>query len=146
MKAFRFPLEKVLAWHHLQMKAEEEKLAALQEQLEALTRRAQALASAELNSKLDVVKAPAVQGSELHALTAFQARLKKERTTLAAEKMQCERRIAAQRARLLKARKDYRVLEKLRERRKEDWSYAFNRELEETAADAHISKLIRGDS
>jgi flagellar export protein FliJ len=143
MKAFRFPLEKVLGWRHLQMRAEEEKLAALQEQMEVLTRRANALAAAEMNSKLEVLNAPAVQGSHLHALTAFQARVQKERAVLAVETVQCERRITIQRARLLKARKDYRVLEKLRERRKDAWTYSFNQETENAAADAHLSKLIR---
>jgi hypothetical protein len=146
MRAFRFPLEKVLAWRHLQMRAEEEKLAVLQQHLELLTRRANALASAEINSKLAVLKAPLVQGSELHALTAFQARIKKERAVLLADKLQCEKRIAAQRARLLKTRKDFRVLEKLRERRMEAWTYAFNQEVENAAAEAHISRLIRGES
>jgi flagellar export protein FliJ len=146
MKAFRFPLEKVLGWRHLQMRAEEEKLAVLQQHLELLTRRANALASADFNSKVNVLKAPLVQGSELHALTAFQARIKKEKAALLAEKVQCEKRIALQRARLLKSRKDFRVLEKLRERRMEAWTYSFNQELESAAADAHISKLIRGES
>lgn len=146
MKEFRFRLEKVLGWRHLQMRAEEEKLVALQQQVEVLTRRANALAAAELNSKLGVLKAPSVQGSDLHALTAFQNRVKKERAMLAAERGQCERRIALQRTRLLKAQRDYRVLEKLRERRKDAWIYSNNRELENAAADAHLSKLIRGDS
>jgi flagellar export protein FliJ len=145
MKTFRFPLEKVLGWRHLQMRAEEEKLAALQAQMELLKRRFNALAAAELNSKLGVLNAPAVQGSDLHALTAFQDRVKKERAALAAEMVQCERRIALQRARLLKAQKDYRVLEKLRERRKDAWTYSYNRELEDAAADAHLSKLTRGE-
>lgn len=146
MKAFRFPLEKVLGWRHLQMRAEEDKLAVLQEQMEALNRRADALATAELNAKQNVLNSPEVQGSDLHALTAFQDRLNKERTVLAAEKAQCERRITVQRARLLKAQKDYRVLEKLRERRQDAWTYLYNREIENAAADAHLSKLIRGES
>jgi flagellar export protein FliJ len=146
MKTFRFPLEKVLDWRQLQMRAEEEKLAALQQLLEVLTRRAKALTSAELNSKLSVLNAPSVQGSDLHALTAFQVQVKKERAALAVETLQCERRVLLQRARLLKAQKDLRVLEKLRERRMADWTYSYNREVENAAADAHISKLVRGES
>jgi flagellar biosynthesis chaperone FliJ len=54
--------------------------------------------------------------------------------------------LEAQRARLLQARKNYRMLEKLKERRHEAWSYEMNRELENTAADSHISKLVRSRS
>jgi flagellar export protein FliJ len=146
MKTFRFPLEKVLDWRQLQMRTEEERLAALQNQSEGLTRKIDALTTAELNSKMSLLGAGSVQGSDLHALMAFQTRIKKERTSLAAEKLQCERRIAAQRGRLLKARKDARILEKLRERRLDAWTYEFDRELDEAAADAHISRLIRGES
>lgn len=146
MKAFRFPLEKVLDWRRLQMRAEEEKLTLLQQQLELLTRRVQALTSAEVNSKLGLIKMTQVQASDLHALPAFQAQIKKERAILLAERLQFERRIAVQRTRLLKARKDFRVLENLRERRKDAWTYSYNRELEEQAADAHLAKLIRGES
>ena len=128
------------------MRAEEEKLAALQRHLELLTQRANALTSAALTSKLSVLKTTLMQGSELHSLTAFQAQVKKERAVLAVETAQCERRVAVQRARLLKAQKDLKVLEKLRERRMGDWTYAYNREVEDAAADAHISKLVRGES
>ncbi len=146
MKSFRFPLERVLDWRELQMRAEEEKLATLQRHLEMLTQRANALTAAELKSKLSVLKTTLMQGSEVHSLTAFQAQVEKERAALAVETVQCERRVAVQRARLLKAQKDLRVLEKLRERRLVDWTYSYNREVENAAADAHISKLVRGES
>lgn len=145
MKAFKFPLEKVLGWRHLQMRAEEEKLTVLQQHLALLNRRAHSLATAELNTKLRILKMDSVQGSELNALASFQERLKKERALVAGEKAQCEKRLAAQRVRLLKARKDYRILEKLRDRRLEEWTYSFNRELENDAADAYLAKLARGE-
>ncbi len=146
MKAFKFPLERVLGWRHLQMRSEEEKLALLQRYLENLNQKANALAAAEMNSRLGLLKMGTLQGSDLHALAPFQERVKRERAALSAEKVQCEKRIAMQRVRLLKARKDFRVLEKLRERRLEAWRYESNRELENFAAETHIAKLIRGDS
>ena len=146
MKAFKFPLEKVLSWRHLQMRAEEEKLALLQRYLENLNQKANALAAAEMNSRLRLLSMESLQGADLHALAPFQERVKKERAALSAEKAQCEKRIAMQRVRLLKARKNFRVLEKLKERRLEAWQYENNRELENFAAEAHIAKLLRGDS
>ncbi len=146
MKAFRFPLEKVLGWRHLQMRAEEEKLAVLQQQLEVINRRAEALASAELNSKWRLVKMASVPGEELHALASFQERLRREKAALSVEGTQLERRIDQQRLRLLKARKDYCAIEKLRERRMKAWTYAYNRELENNAAEAHLSRLSRGEA
>jgi len=145
MKAFRFPLDRVLGWRHLQMREEEEKLAALQHRLDLLNQRMNTLTAAKRNSELALLKLPSVQGCELQALTAFQARTKKLWAALDLEQSQCEKGIAAQRLRLLKARKDFRVLEKLKDTRKRAWTYLRDREVESTAADAHMSKLVRGD-
>lgn len=143
MMPFRFPLERVLEWRKLQMRAEEERLAAIQQRLEMVDQRIHALASADLQTEWGVRKLASVEGAELHGFPAFQARSRKMRDALEAEKLQCEKLAAAQRARLLKARKDYRVLEKLKERRHQAWVYLSDRELESIAADAYNSKLAR---
>lgn len=143
MTRFRFPLERVLEWRKLQMRAEEEKLSLLQQRLDMVVSRISALASAELKSEWGLRKMVAVPGSDLHALSAFQDRARKLREALDAEKKQCDKLIAAQRTRLLRARKDFRVIEKLKERRLDAWQYLSERELEEVAADAYNSKLIR---
>jgi hypothetical protein len=51
-----------------------------------------------------------------------------------------------QRKRLLQARRDHTVLEKLKEKRLRTWSYLSDREIEETAAEAYISKWARNES
>ena len=143
MTAFRFPLDRVLDWRRLQLRAEEEKLAALQRRLDAINHHISALGSAELKHEWSLRKLPAVGGEELHALSAFQARSKKQRAALTLERQKFEAQVEAQRARLLKARRDCRALEKLKERRQEAWCYLRDREIENNAADAHLAKLIR---
>ncbi len=127
------------------MRAEEEKLAMMQHRLDLLRQRIDALTAAALNSELGLLKQPSVTGSELHALTAFQSRVNKHRVALALEQSRWEKDLAAQRVRLLKARKDFRVLEKLRDERRQAWTYLNDREIENAAADSHISRLVRGD-
>lgn len=146
MTTFRFPLERVLEWRKLQMRAEEEKLAALQHRLGLINQRINVLSAAEMKSESGLRKLPTVSGAELHTVAAFQTRVKKHRAALDLELKQCQKLVEAQRARLLQARKNYRVLEKLKERRHEAWSYEMNRELENAAADSHISKLVRSRS
>jgi flagellar export protein FliJ len=143
MMPFKFRLERVLEWRELQMRAEEEKLAVAQQRLEAVEHRIRALASAELKSEWGLRKLPAVAGTDLHALSAFQDRARKLREGLELEKQQGEKQVAAQRTRLLRARKDFRVIERLRENRLSAWQYLSAREIESIAADAHNSKLIR---
>ncbi len=143
MSPFRFPLERVLDWRKLQLHAEEEKLAAHQQRLDTVNHRIHALGAAELKSEWGLRKLTSVEGSELQTVAAFQARARKIREALELEKQQCEKQVAAQRTRLLKARKDFRILEKLKERRQEAWVYLSDRELESIAADSFNSKLAR---
>ncbi|HUA85560.1 MAG TPA: flagellar FliJ family protein [Bryobacteraceae bacterium] len=146
MTPFRFPLDKVLDWRRLLMRAEEEKLAVLQSRLQQIRQRISLLVSTQQKSEWSYRNLPSVAGSDLHSLPAFQARVNRQRTVLELEQKKCETQIEAQRAQLLKARRDYRVLEKLKERRHRAWAYELDRELENTAADAYFSKLIQSRS
>lgn len=145
MKTFRFPLQRVLEWRALQLRAEEEKLAALHHNLEALVHRENALTASELKAEMELLKLPAIGGSDLQALAAYQVRVKGERVTLRAGKAQFEKQIAEQRKQLLKARKDLRVLEKLKEKRFKGWIYLSDREIENNAAEAYISRWSQSE-
>jgi flagellar protein FliJ len=140
---FRFSLERVLELRRFQLQAEEEKLARLQQQLEGIDQRVNAIASTELKSEWALRKMPAVAAPDLHTLSDFQARVRKVQAALAVEKQRVTKEIQAQRARLLNARREFRVIEKLKERRLKVWRYQADREVESLAADAHNSKLIR---
>ncbi len=145
MKSFQFPLQRVLDWRLLQMRTEEEKLAALQHTLAGLIHRENTLIAAQLKSELGLLTLPSIDGSDLQALAAFQLHMQSERESLRGSRRQCEAQIAAQRNRLVKARKDYRVLEKLKEKRWRTWTYLSDREVEHTAAENYISKWARSE-
>jgi flagellar export protein FliJ len=146
MKSFRFPLQRVLDWRSLQLRAEEEKLAGLQQKLASLMHREKALAASQSRSESAVLGMPTMQGSDLRALAGFQARIKNERAAIATSRAQCNAQIAEQRKRLLKARKDYRVLEQLKEKRHRTWAYQGDREVEDTAAESYISNWLRSNA
>jgi flagellar export protein FliJ len=145
VKTFRFPLQRVLAWRAIQMRTEEEKLSALQHKLAAIIAREKALADAELQMERDLTKSPTLTGMDLQRFAAFQLRVRSEHASLKAGRIQCDAQIVEQRTRLLKARKEVRVLEKLREKRFETWTYLNDREVETIAAEAYISKWARSD-
>jgi hypothetical protein len=127
------------------MRSEEEKLAALQHQLSALVHRENALTAAELKSEMELLKLPAIHGFDLQALSSYQVRVRGERATLQAGRVQCEKQIAEQRKQLLKARKEFRVLEKLKEKRFKGWIYLNDREIEDNAAEAYISRWTQSE-
>jgi flagellar export protein FliJ len=146
MKAFHFPLQRVLDWRALQLRTEEEKLSAIQNKLAEVLHRENALLVAELNAEMNLLGQSSVEGSEFRALAAFQLRLRHERISLLASRKHYESLLAEQRKRLLKARKDCKTVENLKERRKTTWTYLNDRELENTAAESYISKWARSNA
>jgi flagellar export protein FliJ len=143
MRSFRFPLQRVLDWRSLQLRTEEERLAGLQQKLAALIHQENALNVAESKCQAALLGLTTIQGSELRAMTGFKQRIAGERETLKSNRGKCEVQIAEQRTRLLKARKDCRVLEKLKEERKKEWKYQGDREVEDTAAESYIANWLR---
>ncbi len=146
MKAFQFPLQRVLEWRELQMRTEEEKLSTIQNKLAEVLHRENTLTADQLNAEMNVLGRPLVEATEFRALAAFQLRIRGEKVSLVAARKKLEIHIAEQRKRLLKARKDCKVLENLKERRKKAWTYLHDRELENTAAESFISNWARSNA
>ena len=145
MKTFRFPLQRVLEWRALQLRVEEEKLAGLQQQLASLLQMREKVAAARNRSQSHLFASGTAAGSDLQTWALYQARLAKQEELLKTQMAQCEKLILEQRQRLLKARTDHRVLERLKERRWRQWVYLNDREQEDTAAEVYLSKWSRED-
>ncbi|HWZ34254.1 MAG TPA: hypothetical protein VNX18_23110 [Bryobacteraceae bacterium] len=143
MKSFRFSLQRVLEWRAIQLRTEEEKLTGLQHQLSALLIRDKELLAAMLKSEMELRIRPLIPGGEVAALTGFRHRIENQRKLLQQACARLERDIAEQRKQLLKARRDHRVLEKLREKRRVEWMYLSDREIENTAAEAYLAQWVR---
>src|SRR5580658_8330161 len=122
MKRFQFPLQRVFEWRSLQMRA------------------------AEVKAAMGLLKLPTMDGSDLQSLAAFQLRMRSQRAELHAARARCQAEIVQQRTRVLIARRDFRVLEKLKEKRLQSWTYLTDREIENTAADAFLSRWARPDA
>src|SRR6185503_12389136 len=133
MKTFRFPLQRVLEWRALQLRVEEEKLASLQQQLASLLELREKLSSARNRSESHLFSSGTAAGADLQSWALYQARLLKQQELLKIQLLQCEKLALEQRQRLLKARTDHRVLERLKERRWRQWLYLNEREVEDTA-------------
>jgi flagellar export protein FliJ len=143
MKSFRFPLQRVLDWRGMLMRVEEEKLAGLQYKLASLIKQEQELMAEQARSAGCLLGSTLISGSDILALAAFQARIQRGIASLKASQAQCQVQMAEQRKQVLKARKDCRVLEKLKEKRLKAWTYLSDREVEDTASENYISQWVR---
>jgi flagellar FliJ protein len=145
MKTFRFPLQRVLEWRALQLRVEEEKLASLQQRLTALVQLREKLASERDRSESHLFSSGTAAGSDLQSWALYQARLAKQQDLLKTQLLQCEKLVLEQRQKLLKARTDHRVLERLKERRWRQWLHLNDREVEDTANEVYLAKWTRED-
>ena len=143
MKRFQFPLQRVLEWRSLHMRSAEEQLTRLQEEHAGLVHRENSLRAAELKAEMGLLKLPTMDGSDLQSLGAFQLRIRSERAQLLEARAKCQAEIVKQRTRVLIARRDFKVVEKLKERRLQSWTYLTDREIENTAAEAYLSRWAR---
>jgi flagellar FliJ protein len=135
MKKFRFPLDKLRAWRRLRFDTEQARLQAL-----LAGRRRLELRRLQLLEELDRPPALAAPGrpaaaEELAALNSYRSWAQHELARLARELAQLDRDLAAQRQRLLEARRDVEVLERLRERRLAQWRADLSKEEEQIAAE-----------
>ncbi len=140
MQAFRFRLEKVLEWYTRQYEQEERRLticlAALAEAKVAIA----SLLAERVSTERDVLSRASIAAQELAALSLYRIGAKKRELELNAVRDRCAADVEAQRIKLQAAERRVRLLEKLRERRVAEYTYAETRELEELAQDAYFSK------
>jgi hypothetical protein len=140
MQTFRFRLEKVLEWYTRQYEKEEQRLtvclAALAEAKLAIA----ALLAERLTIERDMLAMTAILARDLAALSLYRLGAKKRELELNVVRDRCEAAAEAQRIKLRAVERKVRMLEKLRERRVAEYTYAETRELEELASDAYFAK------
>ena len=143
MKAFRFPLDKVLDWRRTQLALEEsqyrQQLAALAE----LDRRRTELEAAGQVAERQVREWNPLAGGELEALGDFRLHVKQKQLDLVEPRAECRKQLDRQHGLMLEARRRLRLLERLKERRLAEWRAARDRAIEELAAESYLAKWLR---
>ena len=147
MKRFDFPLERVRQWRETQVDLEHTRLRRLFEEMRQLKLAAARLLSLVAEAEQVIEKAAcakqAVEARQLANLDNYRLYVKREEQLLAAQQEELRNRIAEQRERLVNARRNFRLLEKLKERRFQEWERDYNREAENLASDLHLAKWNR---
>jgi hypothetical protein len=146
MQRFVFSLQRVLSWRRTQTDMEGSVLQQLTSDLDKLT-----LAEVRgdlLRQKVEdgVRECAVVAASDLWALSAYRARLLRERTDLAKRKKECEKRMATQRERVCEAERRCRLLERVEQRRRSEWTHAFDREMDAQAGESYLARWNRNTS
>ena len=140
MNAFRFPLQKALEWRRSEVDLAELKFQQLTAAVAAVDKALAELETAGIRAEILVRDWSPVCGRDLAALGSFRLHVKKKNQELAASRAECAARLAAGRSAMLEARRRFRLLERLKQRRLEDWRLAGDKELEELASESYLAR------
>jgi len=143
MKRFDFPLERVRRWRAEQANLQELKLRqfiAAKEGFEAAKREAGAEGR---RVQEEVLARPRLEGRELQTLDAYLAHVQSHIADLDGRARQCEAQIVKQRQRVMEARRQFELLDRLRAAALAEWQAASNKEQEDLAAELFLAKSRR---
>jgi flagellar biosynthesis chaperone FliJ len=96
--------------------------------------------SARLEAERNIRAAGTVTGAELAALGRWRDAARARTAALVREREGCERKLAAQRDRIAAARQRCRLLERLRDRRLDEWNRENQRQMDEFASEAYLAR------
>jgi hypothetical protein len=136
VKKFHFPLERVRQWRENQLALEEIRLEEMETQRLRIDAGLADLAREKAAGEQAVLDMDAPDALTLRSLDEFRRFSGRRRAALQQDRAAAEARIAAQRLRIVEAQRNVRLLDKLQARRRRLWDIAFDREIEEQAAEA----------
>ena len=140
MRRFTFSLDRVLQWRSTQARLEESLLEALHAELRELNAGRTRLESEAGAAAAVVFQSGGASGAELATLGAFRQACALRLARLDQVREQSTARIARQTEAALERRRAVRLLERLKERRLEEWKRTADRELELEAAEAWLAR------
>jgi hypothetical protein len=144
MRAFAFRLERILQWRVTSLKSEEMGLEKIRFSLELAALDHERLVQASLRARQSTGNQALVKGADLDALDSYARRLAKE-IALANQRMSSlSEAIARQMLVVVNCDRNVRLLERLRDRRREQWQTEMNRELDALSADFSGGRWLRG--
>jgi flagellar export protein FliJ len=133
MKTFRFRLDRVLDWRRTELGMEETRLKQLHAARAALDSEKAALQESRDQAGRDLLARPRVDGADLRLLSDYGAAVKRLSARVDEKRRENQQAVAAQQQKLLEARRRLRLLEKLKDRRLEEWKYETERQMEADA-------------
>lgn len=142
MQRFHFPLEKVLHYRARLLETEQARLNEKLAQLRAVEAGIEALNSTRRSEERRLHGASALEAGELQSLAAFLRAAAIRLLRLEEARITAAKALEEQRERVLKARREHRLLERLRDRRLAEWKLDFERELQQTADENFASRWM----
>jgi hypothetical protein len=143
MKRFQFPLETIRRWRLERVGIEELKLRQILAEKHKLAAIKAQIQSEIAQTLQQVLGQSSMRPLELESLDSFRLYVRGRVRDLDRQERQCEAKIVEQRNHVLEARRQFELVERLREKALTEWRAAGNKEQEEMAAELFLAKSIR---
>jgi hypothetical protein len=143
MRRFAFRLEQIRSWRRNQYDLEQVRLQGLYAELRSLEAAQQRITSEFERSRRALVHASVLVAVDLHSLEHAREYTRRELRRLWLAKTDLDKRIAAQRSRVLDARRQSQLLEIMRDKALVAWTAARDKEEEELGAELFLARRDR---
>ncbi len=143
MKRFVFPLETVRRWRQERVALQELKLRQIIAEKQTLAAARRHIENEGAQTVQQVLGQSSVPSLELQSLDSFRLYVRGRIREFENQERRCEARIIEQRNQVLEARRQFELLDRLRQKALDEWRAAGNKEQEELAAELFLAKSIR---
>jgi hypothetical protein len=143
MKRFDFPLERVRRWRSEQASLEELKLQQLRGEVARLAEAKQQIEAEAAHSAQQTIAQATLDPIELTSLESYRLHVRRRAHELENLKRQCETKVVEQRQRVIEARRQLELLDRLYHKAWQEWQAASNKGQEEFAAELFLAKSTR---
>ena len=143
MKRFEFPLDRVRRWRAEQASLEELKLQQFRAEAERLAGQKRALEAEASQSAREVLAQASIEPIQLTTLESYGLHLRRRILELTNLQRQAEARVLEQRLRVLEARRQFELLDRLHQKAWLEWRAASNKEQEDLAAELYLAQAAR---
>jgi hypothetical protein len=140
MTTFKFRLERVMRWRKSKLELEQFTLSRLAVERSRWDRVLAELETSRAHADRLVLSSESVHGRDLQAMFRYKELIGQQKEMALSRRAECDRKIEQQREQLLQARREFRLLEKLRHVRRTEWEAAVDREFEMLAAESYLAR------
>jgi flagellar protein FliJ len=141
MKAFEFRLERIADYRRQQAELARNELQKLTMLVEQLTAERNSLEQQGVDMRASTMSRSDLTGQDLMALSAYEDRLSRTVRQIENKKADVSEQVDKQRSVVLEAERNVKLLDRLRDRKFQEWQAESDRELDALAADSHMARL-----
>lgn len=143
MRRFHFPLERVRRWRAEQLTLEDLKLQQVRAERQTMASARKHIQNELLRSQQEVLSEPCIDALQLESLDTFRRYIQRKVRDIENRERQAEAKVVDQRQRVLEARRQFELLNRLHQKALAEWHAAAGKEQETLAAEMFLAKSIR---